>query len=175
MKVQNLSELKKISVIIPNYNHSNYIIERINSFLNQSYKPHEIIVIDDKSTDNSLDILQDFEKKKLIKLLINKKNVGGTESVNTGLKIATGEYLYPASMDDINCKDFFKKTALKLDENPQTNICMTYPSFYHDKENAYVTQPWIFPFTKEGYYKPSQIIKLQKKKNISYLESLLLI
>ena len=104
-----MSELKKISVIIPNYNNSNYIIERINSFLNQSYKPHEIIVIDDKSTDNSLDILQDFEKKKLIKLLINKKNVGGTESVNTGLKIATGEYLYPASMDDINCKDFFKK------------------------------------------------------------------
>ena len=57
---------------------------------------------------------------------------------------------------------------------------MTYPSFYHDKENAYVTQPWIFPFTKEGYYKPSQIIKLQKKKHfilgviVAYLDLIIL-
>ena len=158
-----MQHIKKISVIIANYNHSKYLSSRINSFLNQSYKPFEIIVIDDKSTDNSLEILRDFEKKKLIKLFENKKNLGPIKSVNKGLKIASGEYLVPSSADDLVHKDFFKKTISKLEANPQTNICMTYPSFYHEEENAFVTQPWLLPFNKEGYYNPNQIIELQRR------------
>jgi glycosyltransferase involved in cell wall biosynthesis len=158
---------QKISVILPNYNHSKYLSLRINSILNQSYKPFEIIIIDDKSTDNSLEILREFEKKNLIKLLVNKKNIGPVASINKGLKIASGEYFFPCSADDIILKDFFKKTVLKLEENPKTNICMTYPSFYHEKENIFVTQPWLLPFKKEGYYVSHQIIKLQRKNTFN--------
>lgn len=158
---------KKISVILPNYNHSKYLSSRINSLLNQSCKPYEIIIIDDKSTDNSLEILREFEKNNLIKILVNKKNIGPVASFNKGLKIASGEYFFPCSADDIIFKDFFKKTVSRLEENPKTNICMTYPSFYHEKENIFVTQPWLLPFKKEGYYDCHQIIKLQRKKTFN--------
>lgn len=157
----------KISVIFPNYNHSKYLSSRINSILNQSYKPFEIIIIDDNSSDNSLELLRKFEKKNLIKLLVNKKNIGPVASFNRGIKIASGEYFFPCSADDIILKDFFKKTVSKLEENPKTNICMTYPSFYHEKENNFVTQPWLLPFKKEGYYDPHQIIKLQRKNTFN--------
>jgi glycosyltransferase involved in cell wall biosynthesis len=149
---------------MPNYNHSKYLSSRINSFLNQSYKPYEIIVIDDKSTDNSLEILRDFEKKKLIKLITNKKNVGPIESCNIGIRNAFGDYFFPCSVDDIVHEDFFKKTVSKLEANPQVNICLTYPSFYHEKEDILVTQPWLLPFSQEGYYDSKQIMKLQRKK-----------
>lgn len=158
---------QKISVILPNYNHSKYLSSRINSILNQSYKPYEIIIVDDKSTDNSLEILREFERKKLIKLLVNKINIGPVASLNRGIKIASGEYFFPCSADDIILKDFFKKTVLKLEENPKTNICMTYPSFYHEKENNFVTQPWLLPFKKEGYYDSHQIIQLQRKNTFN--------
>jgi len=95
---------------------------------------------------------------------MNKKNLGPIKSYNKGLKIASGEYLFPCSADDIILEDFFKKTVLKLETNPNTNICMTYPSFYHEKENTFVTQPWLLPFAKEGYYDSHEIIMLQRKK-----------
>ena len=67
----------KLSVIIPNYNHGHFINEQIESIVNQTYKCHEIIIIDDKSTDNSVEIINKIiDKYPFIKLIQNKKNIG---------------------------------------------------------------------------------------------------
>ena len=66
-----------VSVIIPNYNHQEYLKQRIDSILNQSFQDFEIILLDDKSTDNSLDILKSYAKhEKVSHLIINEKNSG---------------------------------------------------------------------------------------------------
>ena len=63
-----------VSVIIPNYNHQEYLKQRIDSILNQSFQDFEIILLDDKSTDISLDILKSYAKhEKVSHLIINEK------------------------------------------------------------------------------------------------------
>src|SRR3989344_7066597 len=80
--------MKNISFIIPNYNGEKTIEKVIDSILKQDYKKGkiEIIVLDDKSKDNSIKILSKYKSK--IKLIRNKKNLGEVGSTNEGLKIA---------------------------------------------------------------------------------------
>ena len=75
---------KKVSVIIPNYNYANYIIERIDSILMQTYPIYELIILDDCSTDNSVQVINDkIEKIKneypeiKVQFIVNEKNSGG--------------------------------------------------------------------------------------------------
>lgn len=85
----------KFSIIIPNYNKESYIKECLDSIFNQTYKNFEVIVIDDGSTDNSLDIIKNFD----IKLFhTNRKRAGGAR--NKGIENATGDYLIFLDSDD---------------------------------------------------------------------------
>lgn len=85
----------KFSVIMPNYNKALYIEEAINSVLNQSYKNFELIVIDDGSTDNSMEIINRFNVKIL---KTNRLMAGGAR--NKALDIATGDYILFLDSDD---------------------------------------------------------------------------
>lgn len=85
----------KYSIIVPNYNKEVYIEECINSILNQTYKNYEIIMIDDGSTDNSVEVINKFN----INLLkTNRLQAGGAR--NLGLKHATGDYIIFLDSDD---------------------------------------------------------------------------
>jgi teichuronic acid biosynthesis glycosyltransferase TuaG len=97
-----------ISVVIPNHNRSEYVAEAINSILNQTYKDIEIIVVDDCSTDSSMDILTWYGKK--ITLLRNNKNMGIAYTRNRGLKEAKGEYIAVMDSDDIASPDRLQKS-----------------------------------------------------------------
>ena len=80
----------KISVLINNYNYQDYIIDSIESVLNQSYPVDEIIVVDDKSTDNSVQILQEkFANHEIVKLVLKDKNEGQLSSLNEGFLAST--------------------------------------------------------------------------------------
>ena len=91
---------KKVSIIVPVYNTSNYLDKCISSILNQSYKNIEIIIIDDGSTDNSLDILKKYEKQDNRIKVLAQKNQGQGVARNYGLKEATGEYICFVDSDD---------------------------------------------------------------------------
>lgn len=91
----------KISVIIPVYNVEKYLIQCLDSVINQTYKNLEIICIDDCSTDNSYSILQEYAKTdERIKIFQNEKNLKVGETRNKGLKIATGDYVHFLDSDD---------------------------------------------------------------------------
>ena len=83
----------KVSVILPVYNQEKYLETAINSLRNQSLKDIEIICVNDGSTDNSLNILNDYVQKDARIKLINQKNQGPGAARNTGLKAAKGEYI----------------------------------------------------------------------------------
>jgi|SRR3989344_502613 len=90
----------RISIITPNYNHSKFLEESITSVLNQTHKPDEYIIIDDGSTDQSINIIRQFEKIPFVKVIYNKKNKGSTCNSNKILKIATGDFILFLSADD---------------------------------------------------------------------------
>jgi glycosyltransferase involved in cell wall biosynthesis len=94
-----------VSVIIPTYNYGAYIIEAINSVKNQTYKPIEIIVIDDGSTDGTDKIVAPFLKDIIYKKIENK---GVSAARNTGIKLSEGEYIAFLDADDYWAPDKIK-------------------------------------------------------------------
>ena len=89
-----------ISVIIPIYNGGVYLLDSISSIINQSYKNLEIIIINDGSSDNSHEIIQNFKDSRIV--YINQENQGLSSTLNTGIKIATGEFIARQDQDDIS-------------------------------------------------------------------------
>jgi len=87
-----------VSVIIPNYNYAEFVDKAIESVLSQTYKNIEIIVVDDGSTDNSLDILSSYSSEIT---LISQCNLGVSSARNAGLAKASGEYVCFLDSDDI--------------------------------------------------------------------------
>ena len=113
----------KLSIIIPNYNHGHFIKEQIEAIVNQTYKCHEIIIIDDKSTDNSVEIINKIiDKYPFIQLVQNKKNIGPLNTLNHGLEISTGDYIYFPSADDRICSNLFEEAAKQFTYYPDAGL-----------------------------------------------------
>lgn len=100
-KINNFFYIPKISVIVPVYNVEEYLEESLKNILNQSFDDYEVLCINDGSTDNSLNILEDFAKKHDKIHIINQDNCGCGCARNVGLNNASGEYLYFFDPDDI--------------------------------------------------------------------------
>ena len=93
--------MTKISVIIPCYNVEKYIAQCLDTTLDQTIKDIEVICVDDKSTDNTLSIINDYSKKdKRVKVIAKDKNEGAGKSRNKGIDTAKGEYVVFMDPDD---------------------------------------------------------------------------
>ncbi len=124
----------KLSIIVPVYNTSKYLKECLNSLLKQTIKDYEIIVIDDGSTDNSLDIIKEFNKKhpKILKYK-SIPNKGVSNARNIGLSMAQGEYIGFVDSDDYVSNSMFLKLYNKaINENADIVEC-GYNKVYNGK------------------------------------------
>ena len=93
-------EKSAVSIIVPIYNREDYIKECIESLVNQTFKNIEIILVNDGSTDNSLNIMEEYSKKDARIKVINKPNGGLSSARNRGIKEATSEYIMFVDGDD---------------------------------------------------------------------------
>lgn len=118
--------MPKVSVIIPVYNTEKHLEKCIDSLLAQTLKDIEIILIDDCSTDKSLDILTTYREKypHKIKVISNKENKGPAGARNLGLDIASGEYIGFVDSDDYVTNDFYEK-LLTACETTDSQIART--------------------------------------------------
>ena len=91
---------KMISIIVPVYNASDYIIDCLNSVFLQTYSTFEVLAINDGSTDNSLEILNKIAIQDSRLRVIDQENKGVSSTRNTGLKYAKGEYILFLDSDD---------------------------------------------------------------------------
>ena len=113
-----------VSVIVPAYNAEKSIKKCIDSLLNQTLKEIEVIVINDCSPDNTLDILKEYGKK--IVLIDNKKNLGPAASRNKGLDIAKGKYIGFVDSDDYVDKTMYEKMASFMSDEVDLVCCGRY-------------------------------------------------
>ena len=119
----------KISVIIPNYNYAKFLFERVYSILNQNYPIYELIILDDCSTDNSLEIINQIvssiNKYINVKVVLSEKNSGNAFSQwQKGFKLASGDYVWICEADDYCKKNFLRKVTKPINQN--SNIIISY-------------------------------------------------
>lgn len=115
-----------LSVLMTNFNHARYLPESLGAILAQSYQPLEIIVIDDASTDDSVEIIEAFATKdSRIRLIRNKCNRGMLANFSHLLELATGDYVYIPAADDKILPGFFEKSMQLLAECPQAGLCFS--------------------------------------------------
>ena len=95
----------KISIILPLYNSEQYLERCINSIINQTYENFELILIDDGSTDKTLEKIKEYEKKDSRIVIITKKNSGVSDSRNIGILNSSGKYITFVDSDDWLEKD----------------------------------------------------------------------
>ncbi len=117
IKNQKLKEKYKISVVIPNYNYGKYLKERVYSILSQKVKLFEIVFLDDNSTDDSREVIDEmvYEIKPYIrvKTVFNKENSGSVfKQWQKGFELSEGDYIWMAEADD-SCDEDLLKTLIK--------------------------------------------------------------
>ncbi len=122
--MSNLTYPYTISVLMPAYNAAEHIEEAINSILSQTFTDFEFIIINDGSTDLTIDIIKRFDDPR-IKLVCNEGNKGLIYSLNYGLEIAQGKYVARMDADDISLDTRFEKQINFLEKNPDISILGT--------------------------------------------------
>lgn len=122
----------KVSVIIPVYNVEKYLRQCIDSILNQTLSELELICVDDGSTDSSLEILREYEKKDSRVKVLQQENLGAGAARNKGLKIATGKYLSFLDSDDFFLPEMLEETYNKC-ESLNAQICVYQVKRYNDE------------------------------------------
>ena len=134
-----MAQMSKIiaSVIIVNFNNAKYLEKCLISVINQSFKEVEIIVIDDISTDNSIEILKKY--KAFIKFYINKKKTsyGSYNQFNSfskGFTKSKGKYIFFLDSDDYFKKDKIKKIINQFKKNKNLNIIFDLPILKFEKK-----------------------------------------
>lgn len=115
----------KVSVIIPNYNHAAYLQKRIDSVVNQTFQDIEIILLDDCSTDNSVEILKRYANHpRVTQLIINKENSGSPFAQwIKGMELVQGEYIWIAESDDWAEPTFLEELIPLLNQGYDLAYC----------------------------------------------------
>lgn len=111
-----------VSVIVTSYNHVEYLEERMESLLKQTYSNIEIIVIDDCSKDNSLNFLSRYKKYPNTQIIGLKKNSGYVHATNLGVSLSKGQYLMFAECDDFNEPQHIETLMQVLAQNPTAGV-----------------------------------------------------
>ncbi|MGC6429620.1 MAG: glycosyltransferase family 2 protein [Jejuia sp.] len=129
--------MAKVSIILPSYNHKRFLEQRLDSIVSQSFKDWEIIIIDDCSTDGSIELLDEFVKKHSIKVSyysINKINSkSGYTSWKRGIKKARSKYIWIAETDDYCAPDFLEELVEILDTDKDIKIAFSVSDYVNEK------------------------------------------
>ena len=113
----------KVSVIVPNYNHAPYLVERLDSILSQTYNDLELLILDDASTDDSQRILTQYYGKPRVRILVSSTNSGSAfHQWNRGISLIKGEYVWIAESDDSADPRFLEMLVPLLDEMPNLGL-----------------------------------------------------
>lgn len=117
-----------VSVIIPNYNHSAFLRERIDSVLRQTYEDFEVILLDDCSSDNSREVMESYrDNSKVTHIIFNEKNSGSTFlQWEKGFRLAKGEFIWIAESDDVADEHLLSECMTRLENDADIQLAFTY-------------------------------------------------
>ena len=125
--------MPQVSVIVPNYNHAPYLRQRLDSIFNQTFQDFEVIILDDCSTDNSKEVIEEYRNRPQVSHVVyNEKNSGSPfKQWANGFDLAKGEYIWIAESDDWAELNFLEEMfrILEKDESLALAFCESFWEF----------------------------------------------
>jgi glycosyltransferase involved in cell wall biosynthesis len=160
---------KKVSVLISNYNHANYLHRCLNAIVNQSLTPDEVIIIDDCSTDNSREILENYASNySYIKIYFNERNLGPVINGNRLIELTTADYIVMTGSDDYLLKDYLLKSVNLMNNYPDAGLCCSIPGYVlGDSLDELENKKYYSPLKKGGYIESKELVKILKSRNFN--------
>lgn len=134
--MKNINRNKTLSVIIPAYNVESYLKESVDSVLSQTILPHEVIIINDGSTDDTGKIAEDLYGHYDNVKIIHTQNKGLGEARNIGTRAATGDFIYYFDSDDVLELNLFESFYSVLIKHPDLDI-------FHFSADSFVNESWL--------------------------------
>jgi len=158
--------LPTLSIIIPNYNHGHCLPVAVEAILKQSAQPLEIIIIDDGSTDGSVEVIERLaDRYQIIKFYSNPRNLGVCLTVNRGIDLARSEYVFSTAADDVILPGFFEKSLHILAQHPQAGLSCTIA----DWREAAIGLQWhvgVGMAESASYLSPERMVELERKRRL---------
>jgi glycosyltransferase involved in cell wall biosynthesis len=154
--------LPTVSVILPNYNHGDHLPIAIDAIMQQSAQPLEVIVIDDGSTDQSRDLIKALAcRHPTISWYRNDQNRGVCFTVNRGIDLARGEYVFCTAADDVIRPGFFEKSLRLLAEHPHAGLSCTI-SDWRELDSGLHWHMGVGMANSPTYLSPERIVELER-------------
>lgn len=133
-------EEKLISIIVPCYNQSMYMRETLDCLKKQTYQNWECVIVNDGSTDNTLEIAKEYVANDHRYILVDKPNGGLADARNAGIKASHGPYILPLDSDDLIDPSYTEKAIAYLEHHPEIVLVYCRARFFGDRDDE-----WILP------------------------------
>ncbi len=149
-----------VSVVVPNFNHAPFLRQRLDTVYNQTYKNFEVILLDDASTDNSVEILREYQRlHSNTRLLLNDTNSGGVfNQWRKGIEAARGDLIWIAESDDFSAENFLAELVPAFADDA-VQLAFSRSDFIQDGQKIFTTEEyladvpafdWTRPFAATG-------------------------
>ncbi len=153
-----------LSVLIPLYNHQRYLPETLDSILDQSLKPREIIILNDASTDASFNIASDYAKKyPIIRVLNNEANLGVLSSLEILINEARFGLVSLFSSDDLVLPGFYEKSSELMSKYPEAGLCCSDFASFDDERTFFRTEK-IGWSASAAFFDPNSLVQAIRKR-----------
>lgn len=165
--------MPQVTVIIPNYNHGPYLRARIESVIQQTFQDIELIIIDDYSSDNSHEIIDNYAQHPLVRaVILNTENSGSPFSQwSKALQLAAAEWIWVAESDDLAEPDFLEKLYPKAIQHKQISLAycdsmifteqkeLLNQKYSYIKNRRYGVTKWSQPYQQDGKAELNEFLK----------------
>lgn len=145
-----MQENPLVSIICLAYNHEKFVVETLNSVVQQSYQPIELIIVDDSSTDQTKNVINNWLlSHPEVRFIANEKNIGNTKSFNNALKLVKGDYLIDLAADDLLLPNGVQNQINAFQKSKFKNLGVVYGNAEIINEDGSFNS-WYFPVDKSG-------------------------
>lgn len=153
-----------LTVVVPNYNHGAVIGAQLEAILSQSQPPARLIVIDDASTDDSVErIHRLIAGRPEVQLIRNARNSGVIEAMNRGLELAQTPYISFAAADDRVLPGLYEQSLALLERFPDAAFCSAVTRVSHRSGETFAPLPPAYPRRTAGYVAPGEVRRLLRR------------
>lgn len=158
-----MSETGLVTILMPNRNHAHYLPRALDSWLAQTWSKIEVLVLDDASTDSSLDVIAAYEKRDArVRAVPLREHHGINRAVTVALDMARGEFIYVAGADDFVEPVFIEHCVTEMNRHPDAGVSFSDPTEYHEQGECRVRYP-LYLSEVPAHYDPKALVALFRR------------